>query len=156
MPVQFDQEELLKDAQGLVWRREQASLAQKGFVDPNFVRGTLEGAFKFGDGTDRARAPKETDELRKLRVLELARAFVDVSNGKAGVDNGASPVALSAFHHAVQGRIADGRGYLLSQSMAIKQGQEGMMTPHVREQYGIRERASESVTVKLVGKMQPV
>jgi hypothetical protein len=155
MPVEFDQSELLQDAKGLVWRREQASLAERGFIDPNFIRGTLEGAFKFGDGSDRARAPKETDDLRKLRVIELARAFIDVSNGKAEVDNSASPLALSVFRHAVEGRVADGKGYLLSQAMAVKLGQEGMMTPYVLEQYATRDRGAESVTVKIVSKVQP-
>ncbi len=155
MPVQFDQSELLQEAKAIVWRAEQASLAKTGSINPNLVTGTVTGKIKHGDGRDRHAAPTEPDELRRLRVQELALAFVGVSNGNAEVDRGASAQALERFNFAVAGRKADGEGFLLSQLMAIKLKQVGMMTSEVREYQQANPRPADTVTVKLVADVRP-
>lgn len=73
------------------------------------------------------------DEIFKQRIAELAYAYREVSDGKGGVDTTADKRAAARFSNALEGRRPDGKGFLISQQLAIHTGQLGHLTEDVTE-----------------------
>lgn len=73
------------------------------------------------------------DEIFKQRVSELANAYARVSDGRGGVDRGASKVLLDKYDNAILGLFPGGKGFLPSQQLALHTGKIGHLTERVTE-----------------------
>lgn len=140
------QDQLLKEAKLAVQRAEQQSMQAvqegdiksgkskqsyakpygkpRGFRDPNVIDGILAGMMPDTN-------IQGQEDVRRLRIGELARAWAKMSDGQDGeIDN---KKARTAFNNVVNGMNPDGKGYAESQKQAMRLGLPQFLTDHVRE-----------------------
>ncbi len=134
---------------------------QLDYADPSAMKGQLAKMYEKADSTLTGQA--KFDELRKL---EIARAYVDVSDGKGGLlrvmerDYGAGgykadpervhPNAMERFKAAVDGHLNDAnKTPLPSQRMAVEMGKPHLLPEGMQKRFGqaARSDVAERVTV---------
>jgi len=121
MPQDYSESAALKMA------KEAVSRIESQYQDPNRIKGEL---VKMQANNSIGRIPT-ADDIFKQRVAELAHAYADVSNGRGGVDPASGKLALERFSSALEGKYSGGKGFLLSQQLAIQTGKIGQLTENV-------------------------
>ena len=131
------------------------------YADPNAMKGQLARMYEKADGSLTGQA--KFDELRRI---EIARAYVDVSDGKGGLlrtlerDYGLSgykadpervhPNAMERFNSAVDGHLNDAnKTPLPSQRMAVEMGKPHLLSEGMQKRFGqaVRSNVVEHVAV---------
>ncbi len=75
---------------------------------------------------------RNASDLRKLHVIEVAREYLNVMDGKGGVDPKANRVGLRNYHNAIDG-LNPGGSLSLSQQLAADMGHYDVLTDAVKE-----------------------
>ncbi len=98
--------------------------------DPNKIQAEI---IKYGQSVA---GKTGEDAMRVQREVELARAYMAVSDGKGGVlRTGASSVALRNWDNAQKGMNATGQ-ILVSQQWAAQHNRADLMTERMQEKFG--------------------
>lgn len=114
-----------KEAKEMVWRLEQSSNG-----DPNKMRAAITKAQpEIPTGTGYASA----DTVYKMRVTEMARAYIDVSDGKMGIDPQASKVATNSLQNILDGKHPSGQGHSLANRTAITANKPELLSSGIAE-----------------------
>lgn len=125
----------MKDAKELVMRLE----AQIG--DPNKMQAHL------GKMYERAEAQTPRARIIEQHTIELARAYMGVSDGKGGVDRSAHSTALDRFRNAEKGFMGDGRTPLTSQRDALQFGHHDLLTEDMQKRMNaVPRRSADNVS----------
>lgn len=103
---------------------------------PNLIQAELAKQY------ERSEVQTPRNRVTEQRVIEIARAYAHVSDGKGGVIPRTERVstrrdaAMERYDAAVSGFMADGKTPLTSQREALQHGLHDLMTPEMRERIG--------------------
>lgn len=114
LSVPNSEQRLFQEAKEMV-----RSLEGRYPTDPNKVRAELSRAVE--------KIPEHysgVDGIRRMRVLELARAYAPVSDGVGGISPEAHKTSLNALQKVINGQAPFGGGYTQSVRMAQEAGLE--------------------------------